>query len=81
VPVLQAVRVLGFTDNRGSANMNKNISAKRAEAVRKALVQAGVPAALVSSEGRGPADPIADNATEEGRQANRRVEVHFETKP
>jgi outer membrane protein OmpA-like peptidoglycan-associated protein len=78
--VLERVRVLGYTDNRGNPAINRNISAKRAEAVRKALEQAGVPKAILSSEGRGAADPIADNGTPEGQQANRRVEIHFETK-
>lgn len=78
--VLERVKILGFTDNKGSNKLNKDISASRAQSVRQALIQGGVPAAILTSEGRGPADPIADNATPEGRQANRRVEIHFEVK-
>ena len=77
---LRGVRIVGYTDNSGSAQLNERISAKRAEAVRNALVALGVPAAMLTSEGRGPADPIADNSTAAGREANRRVEVRFTLK-
>ena len=77
---ISSVQILGFTDSRGNAAINKNISGARAKSVRQALTGAGVPAGLISSEGRGPDNPIADNGTPEGRAANRRVEIHFQQK-
>ena len=77
-PEIKHVRVQGHTDNVGTPVYNKELSRKRAEAVVVALVKAGVPKARLSSEGFGLENPIADNATEEGRTANRRVEFHIE---
>jgi len=73
------VVVDGYTDSRGSKALNEKLSKRRAEAVANALVADGVPADRVSSEGKGPADPIGDNATAEGRSHNRRVEVNIKT--
>jgi outer membrane protein OmpA-like peptidoglycan-associated protein len=67
--------VQGFTDSRGSDQLNKDLSEKRAEAVRSFLVSKGIPAANIAAEGRGEEQPIADNATAEGRANNRRVEI------
>jgi outer membrane protein OmpA-like peptidoglycan-associated protein len=67
--------VEGYTDSRGSDEMNKELSAKRAEAVRSFLVSKGIPAANIVAEGHGEEQPIADNATAEGRANNRRVEI------
>lgn len=77
---LQAVpgakaRVEGFTDNQGNASANKALSQQRANAVRDALVAAGLPAGRVQAVGRGVEQPVADNATAAGRAKNRRVEV------
>lgn len=80
VEQLQGISIVGHTDSRGNANMNRTISANRARAVMQALVDAGVPQALITSEGRGPDQPVADNATEEGRRANRRVDISVKTK-
>lgn len=74
---LESVALIGFTDNSGNAALNKQLSARRAKAVRTALIRLGVPAALLSAEGRGPDSPIADNGTADGRKANRRVEIRF----
>jgi outer membrane protein OmpA-like peptidoglycan-associated protein len=67
--------VEGHTDSSGSAEHNKALSQRRAEAVRAYLVSAGVDAARLSAVGRGEEDPIADNGTPEGRRRNRRVEL------
>ena len=67
--------VQGYTDSRGSDSLNQALSQRRAEAVRSTLVRHGVPEARVSAEGEGPANPIADNASAEGRADNRRVEI------
>lgn len=69
------VKVEGHTDNKGSAEMNKQLSADRAAAVKNVLVQGGLPADKVTAEGFGLEKPVADNGTPEGRAANRRVEI------
>jgi outer membrane protein OmpA-like peptidoglycan-associated protein len=68
--------VEGHTDDVGSATTNQSLSARRAEAVRQALVaQHGVDAARLEARGFGATRPASPNATAEGRQANRRVEL------
>ena len=75
------VRVMGFTDSRGSRGYNRELSAKRAEAVKDYLVRQGkIEAARVSVEPMGDAQPVASNATAAGRQENRRVEIAVRTK-
>lgn len=69
------VSVIGFTDSRGAEAQNLKISRARADAVLRALVSRGVPARLLAAEGRGEAEPVADNRTAAGREANRRVEL------
>lgn len=69
------LRVSGHTDNTGSLQLNQELSVLRAEAVRGALIHRGVPAERIISVGYGPSRPIGDNATEEGRARNRRIEI------
>lgn len=69
--------VMGYTDNTGSAENNLKLSQDRADAVKAYLVSKGVAAERISSKGYGAADPIADNASSEGRAKNRRVEVRY----
>jgi len=69
------VVVTGYTSAVGGKAFNKALSKKRAEAVAKVLVDAGVPAAAVTSEGAGPEKPLADDKTQEGQAKNRRVEI------
>ncbi len=69
------VRMEGHTDDRGSAANNKRLSAARAAAVRTVLMEQGIVGDRIATAGFGPAKPLADNATEEGRARNRRVEV------
>lgn len=66
--------VIGYTDNTGDAGFNLALSQKRAEAV-KAELQANGLTDFGSVTGKGSADPVADNATKEGRAKNRRVVV------
>lgn len=68
--------IVGHTDSVGSAEYNLELSRRRAEAVRQALIDEGVPPERLRAEGRGEAEPRADNATEAGRQLNRRVEIY-----
>lgn len=68
------VRIEGHTDNLGGAESNRRLSLARANAVRDALIARGVPADRLVAEGLGETQPIADNATVEGRQQNRRID-------
>lgn len=66
----------GHTDNAGGADLNLELSRKRAEAVKRWLVdRRGVDELRLTTAGRGATKPIADNGTEEGRALNRRVEL------
>lgn len=67
--------VSGFTDSTGSAEENRELSQRRAEAVCAYFAAQGVPPARLVAEGHGESDPIAANDTEAGRASNRRVEV------
>jgi outer membrane protein OmpA-like peptidoglycan-associated protein len=68
--------VTGHTDSTGSDAYNQKLSEKRADAVKKFLLDSGhVKADMIKSEGRGETEPIADNKTKEGRAKNRRVEI------
>lgn len=69
------VQIEGHTDNRGNAKMNRELSLKRAEAVRDFLVAAGVAANRLKALGYGDVRPIASNAYEKGRAMNRRIDV------
>lgn len=64
----------GHTDNVGKAEINQTLSEKRAAAVKTYLIGKKVDATRLSSVGYGPAQPVADNATAEGKAKNRRVE-------
>ncbi len=70
------LKIVGHTDNRGSAEYNMDLSQRRAANVAAALISGyGVDAGRLSSEGAGLAQPVASNDTEEGRAKNRRVEL------
>ncbi|MBT0961176.1 OmpA family protein [Denitromonas iodatirespirans] len=74
VPQVHAL-IVGHTDSAGDNAYNQRLSEARAAAVGRALVERGVAEERLSSEGRGEDEPVADNATREGRAANRRVEL------
>ena len=69
------LRIDGYTDSRASAEHNQLLSQHRAESVESALAGMGVREGRVHVEGHGEADPVATNATPQGRQLNRRVSV------
>jgi outer membrane protein OmpA-like peptidoglycan-associated protein len=67
--------VEGHTDSIGSDDYNQKLSEERASTVRGYLVSQGLKPDNISSVGLGKANPVADNATAQGRQRNRRVEM------
>jgi outer membrane protein OmpA-like peptidoglycan-associated protein len=71
----RTVEVTGFTDSTGSVELNQELSERRAEAVRQALVSYGISPQRIVTRGLGPALPVASNNTAAGRQQNRRVEI------
>ncbi|WP_374407382.1 outer membrane protein OmpA [Hydrogenophaga sp.] len=72
---LEVVIAVGHTDSKGTDAYNQKLSVKRAEAVKAYLVSKGIESNRVYTEGKGEGQPVADNATKEGRAKNRRVEV------
>jgi outer membrane protein OmpA-like peptidoglycan-associated protein len=68
-------KIEGHTDNVGSEAANRELSFRRAITVRDYLIGQGVGAPVIDVEGFGPAMPVADNSTDDGRARNRRVEI------
>jgi outer membrane protein OmpA-like peptidoglycan-associated protein len=73
------VLIEGFTDSQGSDQMNLQLSQRRADAFRQALLSSGIASQRIEVRAHGEANPVADNSTAAGRQQNRRVEVLFST--
>lgn len=71
------VTIIGFTDNTGTEALNMRLSQERADAVMNYLIEHGISASRLKAVGRGWNDPIASNATPEGRAQNRRVELYI----
>ena len=69
------VEIAGHTDSQGATEYNKGLSERRAQAVSDYLVAHGVNADNLSAKGYGESESVADNGSEEGRAANRRVEL------
>jgi outer membrane protein OmpA-like peptidoglycan-associated protein len=69
------VQIDGFTDSVGSDAYNEELSQRRADAVKSALMTRGIDPARIGTEGYGKAYPVASNTDSGGRQLNRRVEV------
>ena len=67
--------IVGHTDDKGTDDYNQALSERRASAASRYLAGAGVEASRLRSLGRGESEPLGSNATEAGRQTNRRVEI------
>lgn len=74
-PQIRRIRVEGHASADGKADHNLDLSARRARAVRAYLVAHGIAEGMLDAEGFGSTQPVADNETAEGREANRRVEL------
>ncbi|MCU4391785.1 OmpA family protein [Acinetobacter courvalinii] len=68
------VKIIGHTDSSGDATKNTVLSQQRAAAVQSYLVSKSIAADRLSTEGKGSSQPVADNATADGRRKNRRIE-------
>jgi len=75
---VKSITVEGYTDNTGPVDFNQALSEKRANSVKDEMVKNGIDASIITAIGHGVNDPVADNATREGRAANRRVKVTVE---
>ncbi len=70
--------IAGYTDSTGSAKSNRKISLKRANAIKRYFIEAGISNKRLVSVGYGEIKPIATNSTAKGREKNRRIEIHIE---
>ena len=75
------ISIEGHTDNTGTANYNRILSQRRANAVADILVNNGVPPARLYAVGRGENEPVASNLSATGRAQNRRVEIVIRPNP
>ena len=71
------MHIEGHTDSRGTHAYNVDLSQRRAAAVRTYLIDNGVDASRLTSEGMSFDVPVASNATDSGRAQNRRIEFHI----
>jgi len=72
---LEVIIAVGHTDHTGTLEYNQRLSERRANAVKTYLVSRGMDESRIRAEGRGKTEPVASNATAEGRAQNRRVEI------
>ncbi|AZZ35498.1 hypothetical protein CIK05_01335 [Bdellovibrio sp. qaytius] len=69
------IRIVGHTDNTGVESANQKLSMDRADVLRQSLVGQGIATDRIEVAGMGSAQPVADNASEEGRSQNRRIDI------
>ncbi len=72
------IRVYGYTDSVGGKAYNEELSLRRADAVKRVLIGRGVQEKQITALGMGEADPVASNATADGRKKNRRVVLNID---
>ena len=75
-----AIKLGGYTDNTGSAALNKKLSQERANTVMGKLADLGIDKSRLEAEGYGPEHPVASNDTEAGRAENRRIAIRVTKK-
>lgn len=75
------VEIVGHTDNIGEKQYNIVLSKNRAAAVGNYLRQSGIDNNMITEDGKGFSQPVADNKTDDGRAKNRRVEIYISTTP
>ncbi len=73
--------IVGHTDSSGDENYNLRLSERRAQSAKAFLESQGLPSSRIQTTGRGELEPIGDNATDAGRQKNRRIEVAIFASP
>ena len=73
------IKIKGFTDSTGDYDYNVSVSKLRADKIKSYLLSNGVNSLNIESLGLGSENPIANNATLEGRRKNRRVEIEIHT--
>jgi len=71
------VAIAGHTDSTGAPAYNRDLSQRRADAVKRYLVEHGIDAARIETRGAGPDEPIDTNRTPAGRAKNRRIEFEL----
>lgn len=72
---VQSVGIVGHTDSTGAAAYNQKLSQRRAAAVKNFLMESGISTRVMTTLGLGEEEPVASNASAEGRAKNRRVEI------
>ncbi len=72
---VDSIDIVGHTDSKGTDAYNQRLSERRANAAKEYLVAQGVPANIIAASGKGESQPVANNATAEGRAQNRRVDI------
>jgi outer membrane protein OmpA-like peptidoglycan-associated protein len=70
------ILIVGHTDNTGTSTFNLTLSKKRAEAVMQYLQSKGIEAHRMKAKGMGDQEPVDKNSSEEGKNNNRRTEIH-----
>jgi OmpA-OmpF porin, OOP family len=81
LPQGTVVEIAGYTDNTGDPQANVTLSQQRADAVRNALIKAGVSPDMLTAKGYGSANPVGSNDSAEGRLSNRRIEYRIVKTP
>ncbi len=76
-PQIEVVQIEGHTDATGTAKHNRDLSQRRAESVRTWIGNAGIDSKRLVAKGFGSDKPIGDNATDDGKEKNRRVEFNI----